>query len=287
MKQPHIRARSPVGAKETAAKVLLYGVPGLYAATCIFPILWLAYTSFKTKTEFAANILGLPKSFYTENWAYVFETLNLPHYMFNTARITVLVILLTLVFSFINGYFISRFEFRFRKTLFGLYMCNLFVPVHAVMVPTYILFVKIGFNNHWWSTILPLVCMEMTTATFLTNGYVSTIPLELEEAASIDGSSFTRTLFTVMLPIIRPILVTIGIITFFHAWNEFAYGLVMFKTENFYTVSLALQRFKGEYFTDYPRIMATIFACIIPALALYILFSRYIIEGMMTGAVKG
>ena len=268
-------------------KAILYLIPGIYAATCIFPIVWLAYTSFKTNTEFSANILGLPRRLYLGNWEYTLQKLNISHYLFNTARITVIVILLTLVLSFINGYFIARFRFMFRRAIFGLYMCNLFVPVHAVMVPTYILFVKLGMNNHWWSTILPIVCMELTTSTFLVNGYVSSIPTEMEDAAAIDGSSFSRTLLTIVLPMVRPILVTIGIITFFHGWNEFAYGLVMFKNEVYYTVPLALQRFKGEYFTDYPRIMTTIFVCIIPALLLYIFFSKYIIQGMMTGAIKG
>lgn len=270
-----------------AAKFFLYLIPGLFAVSCIFPVIWLAYTSFKTKTEYTVDILGLPGQLYFGNWSYVISNLNLGLYLWNTARITLFIIILTLIASFINGYFISRFEFRFRKLIFGAYMSNLFVPVHAVMVPTYILFVKLGFNNHWWSTILPVVCMELTTSTFLVNAYVATVPVELEEAAAIDGSSFTRTLFTIILPIIRPILTTVGIITFFHSWNEYAYSLVMFRKEQFYTISLALQRFQGEYFTDYPRMMTTIFACILPALLLYCLFSKYIMEGMVAGAIKG
>ncbi len=270
-----------------AGRFFLHLISGLFAASCIFPVIWLAYTSFKTKTEYTVDILGLPGSLYLGNWSYVIQNLNLGLYLLNTARITLFIIILTLIASFINGYFISRYEFRFRKLIFGAYMSNLFVPVHAVMVPTYILFVKLGFNNHWWSTILPVVCMELTTSTFLVNAYVSTVPVELEEAAAIDGSSFSRTLFTIILPIIRPILTTVGIITFFHSWNEYAYSLVMFKKERYYTISLALQRFQGEYFTDYPRMMTTIFACILPALLIYCLFSRYIMEGMVAGAVKG
>lgn len=287
MKEKRVLRNVLARAGRLAARFFLHLIPGLFAASCIFPVIWLAYTSFKTKTEYTVDILGLPGSLYLGNWSYVIQNLNLGLYLLNTARITLFIIILTLIASFINGYFISRYEFRFRKLIFGAYMSNLFVPVHAVMVPTYILFVKLGFNNHWWSTILPVVCMELTTSTFLVNAYVSTVPVELEEAAAIDGSSFSRTLFTIILPIIRPILTTVGIITFFHSWNEYAYSLVMFKKERYYTISLALQRFQGEYFTDYPRMMTTIFACILPALLIYCLFSKYIMEGMVAGAVKG
>jgi len=269
------------------AKLLLYIIPGIYAVTCIFPIVWLFYQSFRTQTEFSVNVLALPKSLYLENYIYVFTKLNVLKYMFNSTRITAFVLLLTLLFSFINGYFISRFRFRFRNLLYGTYMCSLFIPIHAILVPTYILVVRVGLHDKWFSTILPIVCLELTTATFLVQSYVSSVPTELEEAAAIDGSSFTRTLFTIILPTVKPILVTIGIITFFHCWNEFAYSLIMYQSEKNFTISLALMRFKGEYFTDYPRIMTTIFVCIIPALLLYVLFSQQIIKGMMAGAIKG
>lgn len=268
-------------------KILLYTIPGIYAVTCIFPIIWLFYTSFRTKTQFSVNVLALPETLYLDNFKYVFTELNVTRYLFNSARITFFVLILVLLFSFINGYFISRFRFRFRNVLYATYMCNLFIPVHAILVPTYILIVKAGLQDRWYSIILPIVCMELTTATFLIQSYISTVPPQLEEAAAIDGSSFTRTLFTIVLPATKPILATIGIITFFHCWNEFVYSLITYQNEKYFTISLALMRFKGEYFTDYPRIMATIFVCIMPALLLYIFFSQQIIKGMMAGAIKG
>ncbi len=269
------------------AKALMYLLPGIYAITCIFPIIWLFYTSFKTQTEFSVNVLALPKKLNIANYEYVFTKLNIGRYMFNTVRITFFVLMLVLLFSFINGYFISRFRFKLRNVLYGTYMASLFIPIQAILVPTYILVVKMGLHDKWFSTILPIVCLELTTSTFLVQGYISTIPIEMEEAAAIDGSSFTRTLFTIIFPTVKPILVTIGIITFFHSWNEFTYSLIIFQSEINYTVPLALMRFKGDYFTDYPRIMTTIFVCMIPALILYFAFSQQIIKGMMAGAVKG
>ena len=263
-------------------------IPALYAVTCIFPVVWLFYTTFKTQPEFSIDVLALPKSFTNfTNYSYVLTQMPVVKAMFNTLRVTVIVLFCVVLFSFINGYFLARFKFRGSRELSVLYMSNLLVPIHAILVPVYIIFVKIGLSNHWYSTILPCICMELTTSIFLVRSYMDTIPKELEEAASIDGSSFTRTLITIVLPLVKPVLVTCGIISFFHVWNEFPFSLILFSNEKDYTLPLMLMRFKGEYFTDYPRVMTSLFVSIVPALVIYSLFSKQIIKGMLAGAVKG
>lgn len=263
-------------------------VPMLYALTCIFPVVWLFYTTFKTQTEFSIDVLALPRSWANlTNYGYVLKKMPILQAMFNTMRVTLIVLLLVLFFAFVNGYFMARFRFRGKNALSLIYMSNLLIPIHAILVPVYIMFTKLGLSNHWYSTIIPCVCMELTTSIFLVRSYVESVPRELEEAASIDGSSFSRTMFRIILPTVRPVLVTSGIISFFHVWNEFPFSLILFKDERDYTMPLMLMRFKGEYFTDYPRVMTSIFVAIIPALVVYSLFSKQIIKGMMAGAVKG
>lgn len=263
-------------------------VPMLYALTCVFPVVWLFYTTFKTQTEFSIDVLALPRSWANlTNYEYVLKKMPILQAMFNTMRVTLIVLLLVLFFAFVNGYFMARFRFRGKNALSLIYMSNLLIPIHAILVPVYIMFTKLGLSNHWYSTIIPCVCMELTTSIFLVRSYVESVPRELEEAASIDGSSFSRTMFRIILPTVRPVLVTSGIISFFHVWNEFPFSLILFKDERDYTMPLMLMRFKGEYFTDYPRVMTSIFVAIIPALVVYSLFSKQIIKGMMAGAVKG
>lgn len=277
--------RKPISCIGTAVINL---VPALYAITCIFPVIWLFYTTFKTQPEFSIDVLALPKSFTNfTNYSYVLTQMPVLKAMFNTLRVTVIVLFFVVLFSFINGFFLARFKFRGSKALSVLYMSNLLVPIHAILVPVYIIFVKIGLSNHWYSTILPCICMELTTSIFLVRSYMDTIPKELEEAASIDGSSFTRTLVTIVLPLVKPVLVTCGIISFFHVWNEFPFSLILFSNEKDYTLPLMLMRFKGEYFTDYPRVMTSLFVSIVPALVIYSLFSKQIIKGMLAGAIKG
>ena len=263
-------------------------IPMFYAFTCIFPVVWLFYTTFKTQPEFSIDVLALPKSWTNwTNYDYVLTQMPVLTAMFNTLRITLIVLFFVLLFSFINGYFMARFRFRGSRFLSLLYMGNLLVPIHAILVPIYIIFAKMRISNHWYSTILPCICMELTTSIFLVKSYMETIPKELEEAASIDGGSFTRIIMTIILPLVKPVLVTCGIISFFHVWNEFPFSLVLFSNEKDYTLPLMLMRFKGEYFTDYPRVMTSLFVSIVPALVIYSLFSKQIIKGMMAGAIKG
>lgn len=263
-------------------------VPLFYSLTCIFPIIWLFYTTFKTQPEFSISVLALPKNWGNiSNYAYVLTKMPILQAMFNTLRVTVIVLAAVLLSAFINGYFLARVTFRGRSVLSVLYLGNLLIPIHAILVPIYLILAKAGLVNHWYSTILPCICMELTTSIFLVRSYMSSIPRELEEAAAIDGCSFTRSLFTIVLPLLRPVLVTAGIISFFHVWNEFPFSLTLFSDEKYYTLPLMLMRFKGEYFTDYPRVMTSIFVSIIPALAIYSAFSKQIIKGMMAGAMKG
>ena len=274
--------------KSYLGTIVINLIPALYAVTCIFPVVWLFYTTFKTQPEFSIDVMALPKSFTNfTNYSYVLTQMPVVKAMFNTLRVTVIVLFCVVLFSFINGYFLARFKFRGSRVLSVLYMSNLLVPIHAILVPVYIIFVKIGLSNHWYSTILPCICMELTTSIFLVRSYMDTIPKELEEAASIDGSSFTRTLITNVLPLMKPVLVTCGIISLFHVWNEFPFSLILFSNEKDYTLPLMLMRFKGEYFTDYPRVMTSLFVSIVPALVIYSLFSKQIIKGMLAGAVKG
>jgi raffinose/stachyose/melibiose transport system permease protein len=269
-------------------RLLLTALPALYALTCLFPIAWLFYTTFKTMPEFATNVLAPPRSFLNvDNYVHVLTKVPILRSMLNTARITGISLVFIVLFAFVNGYFLARVKFVGKSLLSAIYMCSLFIPIHSILVPTYILFSASGIYNKWYSTILPCICMEMATSIFLVASYVKTIPKELEEAAVIDGSSFARTLFRIVLPVSKPVLATCGIISFFHCWNEFPYSLILFNKEAFYTLPLALMRFKGDHVIDYPRMMTSMFVSIVPALVIYVCFSKQIIKGMVAGAIKG
>lgn len=257
------------------------------SVTCIFPILWLIYSSLKTQKEFDANSVALPASPTLDNFIKVLTISDMPRYMLNSLLITSVSVTLILLLSFVIGYFLSRFAFRGRNLVFGLFLVGMLIPVHSLMVPMYVIFSNLDLNDHLLTLILPYVSFQMPIAIYLMESYIHGIPRELEEAAAIDGSSFSQSLFRIILPVCRPVIITAAIIAFFYCWNEFSFALILTTDSALRTVPLGLTLFKGSYSTDYPVMMAAMTIAIAPALLLYSIFSKNIIDGMVTGAVKG
>jgi raffinose/stachyose/melibiose transport system permease protein len=259
----------------------------LFSITCIFPAIWLLYSSLKNKSEFYESPLALPKSFNFEHYITILTKSNIMTWMGNTVRNSVLSLFFILLIGFISGYFLSRYKFRGRNTLYNYFLLGMLVPIHALIVPMYVQFTKAGMNDNWFTLILPYTAFGLPIAVFLVESYVKSIPSEVEEAAAIDGSSLHRTLFLIILPICKPILVTIGIIQFFYAWNEFTFALILIDSEKWMTIPVGITLFKGQYSTNYPKMMTAMIIAILPAMALYFVFSKQIIKGMVAGAVKG
>lgn len=268
-------------------KLVLNLILSAFSVTCIFPALWLFYSSMKTKSGFYENPIGLPEAFNLENYFYILQKSNILQWAGNTIRNTAISLILILSIGFTVGYFVARFQFKGRKLLYSYFLLGMLVPIHALMIPMYILFTKTGLGDSWYTLVLPYTAFGVPISVFLVESYVQNIPRELEEAAAIDGSSFSRTLFSIILPVCQPILVTIGIIQFFALWNEFTFSLILISKEALKTIPVGLTIFKGQYSTDYPKMMAAMFLSILPAVLLYFSFSKQIMKGMVTGAVKG
>lgn len=267
--------------------VLGNGVMILYSLTCLYPVVWLFYSSFKTMREFDSNVIALPSGIIFDNYVQVFARANMLTYISNSLRNSVVALFFILLFAFINGFFIARYKFKGRMFLYSFYMLGMLIPVHALLVPIYVLLSSIGLTNRWFTIPLPLICFNLPISLFLCEAYIKTIPREIDEAASIDGAGFTRTLFGIILPMAKPILVTCGILAFFQSWNDFIFSLVLLRSNSLYTVPLGLTLLKGTYMTNYPVMMTAMLIGILPAMLLYFFFSEQIIKGMMSGAIKG
>lgn len=259
----------------------------MFSITCIFPAIWLFYSSLKEKSEFYNSPLALPKAPDFQHYISILTKSNILTWMGNTIRNSVLSLFFILLLGFIIGYFLSRYRFRGRNMLYSYFLIGMLVPVHALMVPMYVLFTKAGLNDNWFTLVLPYTALGLPIAVFLAESYIKSIPVEVEEAAAIDGSSIHRTLFSIILPMCKPILVTVGIIQFFYVWNEFTYSLILIDSEKWMTVPVGITLFKGQFSTDFPKMMTAMLLAILPAMALYFAFSKQITEGMVAGAVKG
>ena len=261
----------------------------IFSLSCIFPIVWMIYSSLKEKRVFNADIVGLPKSPTLINYTRILTNpdYHLPESMFNSFRTTALSILLIVAFSFIVGYILARVRFKLNRVLYVMFLMGMLIPILSLLVPIYVVFKKCNISNQWFTLLLPYVSFGLPMGIFLVEGFVKTVPIDLEEAAAIDGSNFTHTLWTIIFPICRPILVTVAIIQVFSCWNEFSFALVLIKDVGLQTVPLALTQFKGQFASDYPKQMAAMLITMSPIVILYFVFSKQIIEGMVAGAVKG
>ena len=261
----------------------------IFSLSCIFPIVWMIYSSLKEKRAFNADIVGLPKNPTLINYTRILTNpdYHLPESMFNSFRTTALSILLIVAFSFIVGYILARVRFKLNRVLYVMFLMGMLIPIHSLLVPIYVVFKKCNISNQWFTLLLPYVSFGLPMGIFLVEGFVKTVPVDLEEAAAIDGSNFTHTLWTIIFPICRPILVTVAIIQVFSCWNEFSFALVLIKDVGLQTVPLALTQFKGQFASDYPKQMAAMLLTMAPIVVLYFAFSRQIIKGMVAGAVKG
>ncbi|MCR4945625.1 MAG: carbohydrate ABC transporter permease [Lachnospiraceae bacterium] len=284
--------------KSTTASKIGNGILGtimnvvlwLFSIMCMFPLIWMLYSSLKEKREFNASLMSLPTHPTIDNYIKIFSNkdANLLGAMANSLRVTMLSVFLIMLFSFIVGYILARVNFSLNRPLYVMFLMGMLIPIHSLLVPIYIIFNKVGMANQWYTLLFPYVAFNLPVSLFLVEGYVKGIPSALEEAAAIDGSSFTRTMFTIILPICKPILITIAIINVFSCWNEFSFALVLISNNKaITTVPLALKNFTGQFTSDYPKMMSAMLITMAPVVALYFIFSKQIIKGMVAGAVKG
>ena len=271
------------------AAVIMNVILIIFSLSCIFPIVWMVYSSLKEKRVFNADIMGLPKNPSLINYIKILSNkdYHLGQSMMNSVRTTGLSIILIILFSFIVGYILARVHFKLNRVLYVMFLMGMLIPIHSLLVPIYVVFKKCGISDQWYTLLLPYVSFALPMGIFLVEGYVKSIPVSLEEAAAIDGSGFSYTLWHIILPICKPILVTVAIIQVFGCWNEFSFALVLMKNVHLQTVPLALTQFKGQFASDYPKQMAAMLITMSPIVVLYFIFSKQIIKGMVAGAVKG
>ncbi|MCR4654628.1 MAG: carbohydrate ABC transporter permease [Lachnospiraceae bacterium] len=282
----NVSAGSKVG--DTIGGIVLNVFMWIFSLSCIFPLIWMGYSSLKQKRDFNKDIFSLPKEPSLNNYQRILSNpdYNIASSMWNSTRTTIISVCLIVFFAFIVGYILSRCRFKLNRPLYIMFLMGMLIPVHSLMVPIYIIFSRVGLLNRWFTLLLPYLCFNLPVSLFLVEGYVKGIPTALEEAAAIDGCSFTRSMFSIILPICKPILTTVAIINVFGCWNEFSFALIL-QSKAYQTVPLALKNFTGQFNSDFPKMMAAMLLTMSPVVLFYFIFSRQIIKGMVAGAVKG
>ncbi len=259
----------------------------LFALTAIFPPIWMMYNSLKSSDEFSHSILALPRQPSLYNYAEIFGTakvyIALANSLFNAVVSTAGIIVL----AFVIGYFLARYQFRGRGLVYGFFLFGLLVPIYGLMVPVFIQFKSIGMLNNHFTLLGPYIAFGLSQAIFLIEGYIHSVPPEIEEAAYVDGASVPDLLLRVVFPICRPIIATAALLAFLATWNEFAFALILLSDDALKTIPLWLNTFQGERTVNYTGLMAALTVASIPVIVIYLFFREKIIQGFVAGALKG
>ena len=271
--------------KNRLATVLLHAALVLGAAATLFPLFWMITSSLMPTGE--ANTYPpriLPSHVTFEHYGELFTRLNLGQAFFNSTLLAAAVTLLSLLLNSMAGYAFAKLRFRGRGKIFGFLLAALVLPTQVAILPLFLLLREMHLISSYWGVILP--GMASIFGIFLVRQYALSIPDELLDAARIDGASEFRIYSEIVLPLCRPILVTLAIFTFLGTWNDFLWPLVVLTDQSRYTLPVALANLFGEHVQDTELMMAGSVLTVLPVLLLFLFLQRHYIQGLLMGGVK-
>lgn len=269
------------------SKLRFYFVLILFALFFLLPLLWMVVTAFKPFDEWL-NPNWIPVNPTLENFTSIFNDKSLPvtNWFLNSLLIAVLFTMFILIIDSLAGYAYARLEFPGKNLLFGLMLATLVMPGIMFLIPNYLTV----SNLKWIGTIQGVIAPGLSGVfgVFFMRQFFQSLPRELEEAAYIDGASIFRTFWSVVLPLARGPIITLGIITFLTSWNDFLWPLLILGGDRQeLTLPVGLATLQGQYTFDYGKLMAGALVLTIPVLVLYAIFQRYIIRSISMTGIKG
>lgn len=267
---------------------LLLLVPALlWLFVAGLPFWFMVQSGFKSQFELlSAPFWALPDRWSLDNFHLVLSG-SFPRSLLNSVMVVSVSITLLLAASSMAAYAFSRLDFRFGRVLFGLIVAGLAIPVHVTLIPVYLLTTNVGLYDTLWALVGPYVAFNLPIAVFVLTEFMREIPVELEEAARMDGAGPVRIFLMVILPLSRPGLVTVGIYSAVAMWNEFVFAYVLTSSPGHRTLPLAIWDYQGQYAANIPLIMAVLSLSALPLILLYVVAQERVTSGMLAGAVKG
>lgn len=262
------------------------------ALLTIYPIIYVVFGSFKENKELVLGGINLlPKTFVISNYVEAWKKANFARYTLNSMLLSISVMALTLVISTMAGYCFSRRNFFMKEIIYGTLVVFMFINVGSISLrPLFELAVKLKLNSSLFPVILISTGMGQATYIFLVRSYMASIPRELDEAATLDGCSFFQIYYKIMIPVLKPVMASIALLSFRGAWNEYILPLVFTMTNEKLrplTVGVVALRSAGDGAASWNIMFAGSTIAILPILFVYILASKYFMGGLTTGSVKG
>ncbi|MFE9694330.1 carbohydrate ABC transporter permease [Micromonospora sp. NPDC005806] len=272
--------------RDRVAKTVLYVVLLLGLLAVAGPFVWMALSSVKPEGEIReAPPTWWPETFTLDNFRELFSRLDFPLYFFNSFLVATLVTVGNLLFCSLVGYALAKLRYPGKRVLFLAVLGMLMVPGMVTFVPQFVLVSNMGLTNTYAGLILPFLVGPF--GVFLMRQFLQSIPDDLIEAARVDGAGEFRIFWRVVLPLCRPALATLGILTFLASWNNFLWPLVVATTEDKYTLPVALALYSvGQNRTDYGLLLSGAVVVVLPVLIVFLLLQRHFLRGIATTGIK-
>ena len=274
--------------KKNVKNVVKYTVLIIWTFVSLFPLYYMLMFSLKDNSEiFGSNVFGLPKHWLWSNYKKALIAGNMGLYFFNSCVVTGLTILFTILFSLMAAYALERMIWKGRKQINALFMLGLTVPIHAAILPIFIILRKFHMLNSYQSLIVPYVAFALAMAIMICSSFMISIPVELEESACIDGAGIYKICWVIICPLMKPAFASVAIFTFLQAWNELMFAIIYISDSKYRTLSVGIQSLSGAYTTDWGPIGAGLVIATFPTLIIYLFMSKKIQSSLMAGAIKG
>jgi len=271
--------------KRLATATLLHLVLLAGGLLTVFPLLWMASVSLMpamAATRFPPPLW--PETITFEHYRALFTQLDLARYLLNSTLLAAAITLISLLLNALAGYALAKFHFAGRDRLFQWLLAAMVIPGQVAMLPLFLLLKQIGLINSYGGVIVP--GMASIFGIFLIRQYAQSIPDSLLDAARIDGAGEFRIFWSLVLPLCKPVLVTLAIFTFLGAWNDFMWPLIVLTDADLYTLPVALANLLGEHVQDTELMMAAAVLTLLPVMGLFLALQKYYIEGLVLGSVK-
>lgn len=273
--------------KKRAISLMVFVLLILGAIIALFPIYIAIVNSLKTDGEMAKSIIALPKHLNFENFFTAYKKLDFIKSIGNTLLLTCVAVGGIIICSSLAGYKIARTDSKMSKIFYIVFISSMLIPFHSIMISLTKTAMVLGIKGSILGTAVIYIGLGINMAIFLYSSFVNTIPLELEEAASIDGCGPFKTFFYVVFPLLKPITATIAILDALWVWNDFLLPLLMITKAKNYTLILSANSFFGKYEADWTSLLAGLLMTSIPLVIFYLFFQKNIVKGITAGAVKG
>lgn len=274
--------------KKERNEIFLHSILVLFALIQLFPLIWLVLCSFKDNLEITGtNVMGLPAKWRWSNYSYILTATTLGRNFMNSVFYTAVTVIASGFLAAMVSYAIVRMTWKLNKFVLAFFMTGLMIPVHAILLPLFIIMKNMKLLNTPWSLIIPYVVNALPTAIFILTGFFSTLPRELEEASVIDGCNIYLIFLKIMMPLIKPALVSTSVFTFLGAWNELMFAATFANRAELMTLTVAINSLRGVYFSEYGAIFAGLTLATLPSIIIYILLSEQVQKSLVAGAVKG